>query len=111
MHFWQYVQQISEITSAVSIHTVFSQEIHIFLVIYVTYHPMYNMVKLVHLTYPEGAVGNVRAQGSPPDLILWHLSGTLILAIELLCHLTGRRLLVLGVELRPGTLVKFEWRL
>lgn len=58
------------------------------IIIYVTYHTMYNMVKLVHLTYPEGVVGNVRAQGSPPDLILWHLSGALTLAIELLRTVT-----------------------
>ena len=33
MHFPQDVKQISEVNSAVSIHTVFSQEIHIFLAI------------------------------------------------------------------------------
>ena len=30
MHFWQYIQQISKITSVFSIHTVFSQEMQFF---------------------------------------------------------------------------------
>ena len=37
MHFRQYIQQIYEITSAFCIHTVFSQEMHFFLVNY--YNP------------------------------------------------------------------------
>ena len=32
MHFRQYIQQISQISLALSIHTVFLQEIHIFIV-------------------------------------------------------------------------------